>query len=203
MVIKPAGYAIWENIQKNLDEMFKKNGVQNVYLPLFQINKIFFSIAEIFTIDIKECVAMAEKKVILTYEGLTKMENELEKLKEAREQGDLSENAEYDAAKEEQAEIESRIVVLEKMLRNAEVIDDDEVNNDIVSVGSTVKLYDFEFEEEVEYSIVGSAEADPMNGKISNESPVGLGLIGHKLGEIVTIETPSGELKFRIDEIKK
>jgi len=104
---------------------------------------------------------------------------------------------------EEQAEIESRIVVLEKMLRNAEVIDDDEVNNDMISVGSIVKLYDFEFEEEVEYSIVGSAEADPMNGKISNESPVGLGLIGHKLGETVTIETPSGELKFRIDEIKK
>lgn len=158
---------------------------------------------------------MAEKKVILTYEGLTKMENELEnlktvrrkevaeKIKEARGQGDLSENAEYDAAKEEQAEIESRIVVLEKMLRNAEVIDDDEVNNDIVNVGSTVKLYDFEFEEEVEYSIVGSAEADPMNGKISNESPVGLGLIGHKLGETVTIEAPSGELKFRIEEIKK
>ncbi|MEY8321160.1 transcription elongation factor GreA [Lachnospiraceae bacterium 46-61] len=158
---------------------------------------------------------MAEKKVILTYEGLKKMEEELEnlktvrrkevaeKIKEARGQGDLSENAEYDAAKEEQAEIESRIVVLEKMLRNAEVIDDDEVNNDMISVGSIVKLYDFEFEEEVEYSIVGSAEADPMNGKISNESPVGLGLIGHKLGETIIIETPSGELKFRIDEIKK
>ncbi len=158
---------------------------------------------------------MAEKKVILTYEGLKKMEEELEnlktvrrkevaeKIKEARGQGDLSENAEYDAAKEEQAEIESRIVVLEKMLRNAEVIDDDEVNSDVISVGSIVKLYDFEFEEEVEYSIVGSAEADPMNGKISNESPVGLGLIGHKSGEIVMIETPSGELKFRIDEIKK
>ena len=158
---------------------------------------------------------MEEKKNILTYEGLRKYEDELhdlkvvkrqevaQKIKEAREQGDLSENAEYDAAKEEQAEIESRIVVLEKMLRNAEVIDDDEVNNDIISVGSTVKLYDFEFEEEVEYSIVGSAEADPMNGKISNESPVGLGLLGHKSGEIVIIETPSGELKFRIDEIKK
>ena len=158
---------------------------------------------------------MSEKKVVLTYEGLKRLEEELEelkvvrrkevaeKIKEARGQGDLSENAEYDAAKEEQAEIESRIVLLEKMLRNAEVIDDDEVNNDIVSVGSIVKLYDFEFEEEVEYSIVGSAEADPMNGKISNESPVGLGLIGHELGETVIIETPSGELKFRIDEIKK
>ncbi len=132
---------------------------------------------------------MAEKKVILTYEGLKKMEEELENLKTVR--------------RKEVAEIESRIVVLEKMLRNAEVIDDDEVNNDMISVGSIVKLYDFEFEEEVEYSIVGSAEADPMNGKISNESPVGLGLIGHKLGETITIETPSGELKFRIDEIKK
>ena len=147
---------------------------------------------------------MAEKKVILTYEGLKKMEEELEnlktvrrkevaeKIKEARGQGDLSENAEYDAAKEEQAEIESRIVVLEKMLRNAEVIDDDEVNNDMISVGSIVKLYDFEFEEEVEYSIVGSAEADPMNGKISNESPVGLGLIGHKLGEFAPTRTFKG-----------
>ena len=109
-------------------------------------------------------IVMEEKKNILTYEGLRKYEDELhelkvvkrqevaQKIKEAREQGDLSENAEYDAAKEEQAEIESRIVVLEKMLRNAEVIDDDEVNNDIISVGSTVKLYDFEFEEEVELS---------------------------------------------------
>lgn len=111
---------------------------------------------------------MAEKKVVLTYDGLKKMEEELEnlktvrrkevaeKIKEARGQGDLSENAEYDAAKEEQAEIEARIVVLEKMLRNAEVIDDDELSNDVITVGSRVKLYDIEFDEEVEYSIVGS-----------------------------------------------
>lgn len=158
---------------------------------------------------------MAEKKVVLTYEGLKKMEQELEhlktvrrkdvaeKIKEARGQGDLSENAEYDAAKEEQAEIEARIVVLEKMLRNAEVIDDDEVSKDIISVGATVKLYDMEFEEEVQYIIVGSAEADPMNGRISNESPVGEGLLGHKEGEVVTIETPSGEVQFRVESINK
>ncbi len=158
---------------------------------------------------------MAEKKVVLTYDGLRKMEAELEnlktvrrkevaeKIKEARGQGDLSENAEYDAAKEEQAEIEARIVVLEKLLRNAEVIDDDEVSRDMISVGSIVKLYDLEFEEEMEYIIVGSAEADPMNGKISNESPVGKGLLGHTVGEVVTVETPSGEVKFRVEDINK
>ncbi len=158
---------------------------------------------------------MAEKKVVLTYDGLKKMEEELEnlkvvrrkevaeKIKEARGQGDLSENAEYDAAKEEQAEIEARIVVLEKMLRNAEVIDDDELSNDVITVGSRVKLYDIEFDEEVEYAIVGSAEADPMEGKISNESPVGLGLLGHKVGETISIEAPSGIVEFKIIEIKK
>ncbi len=158
---------------------------------------------------------MAEKKVVLTYEGLKKMEEELEilktvrrkdvaeKIKEARGQGDLSENAEYDSAKEEQAEIEARIVVLEKLLRNAEVIDDEEVSRDVISVGSIVKLYDFEFEEEVEYIIVGSAEADPMNGKISNESPVGQGLLGHKAGETISIDTPSGVVEFRVEAISK
>lgn len=158
---------------------------------------------------------MAEKKVVLTYEGLKRMEEELEilktvrrkdvaeKIKEARGQGDLSENAEYDSAKEEQAEIEARIVVLEKLLRNAEVIDDEEVSRDVISVGSIVKLYDFEFEEEVEYIIVGSAEADPMNGKISNESPVGQGLLGHKAGETISIDTPSGMVEFRVEAISK
>lgn len=156
-----------------------------------------------------------EKKVVLTYDGLKKLEEELEelkvvkrkevaeKIKEARGQGDLSENAEYDAAKEEQAEIEARIVQLEKMLRNAEVIDDDEVSSDVISVGSRVTLYDVEFEEETVYSIVGSAEANPMEGRISNESPVGKGLLGHKKGEIVTIEAPSGTIEFKILEIAK
>lgn len=158
---------------------------------------------------------MADKKVVLTYDGLKKMEDELEnlktvrrkevaeKIKEARGQGDLSENAEYDAAKEEQAEIEARIVVLEKMLRNAEVIDDDEVSNDVIGLGSTVELYDIEFDENMTYTIVGSAEADPMNGRISNESPVGMALLGHKNGEKIAIETPDGEAVFEVRSIKR
>ena len=156
---------------------------------------------------------MPEKKVVLTYEGLRKREDELEelktvrrkevaeKIKEARGQGDLSENAEYDSAKEEQAEIEARIVFLEKMLRNAEVIDEEELSNEVISVGCTVKLYDVEFDEEVIYTIVGSAEADPMNGRISNESPVGMSLLGHKSGETIAIEAPEGEVKFKIVDI--
>ena len=158
---------------------------------------------------------MAEKKVVLTYEGLKKREEELEelktvrrkevaeKIKEARGQGDLSENAEYDAAKEEQGEIEARIALLEKMLRNAEVIDDEEVSNDKISVGSKVKVYDNEFEEEVEYVIVGSAEADPMENKISNESPVGHGLLGHVVGDNVVIKNPKGEISFKVLAISK
>lgn len=158
---------------------------------------------------------MAEKKVVLTYEGLQRMEEELEdlkvvrrkevaeKIKEARGQGDLSENAEYDSAKEEQAEIEARIVVLEKMLRNAEVIDDDEVRSDVISVGSKVELLDMEFNETVEYVIVGSAEADPLQGRISNESPVGQGLLGHSVGETVVIEAPAGALGYKILGISK
>ena len=158
---------------------------------------------------------MAEKKVVLTYEGLKNMEAELEnlktvrrkdvaeKIKEARGQGDLSENAEYDAAKEEQAEIEARIVQLEKMLRNAEVIDEEGAAKDTISLGATVTVLDVEFEEEMEYTIVGSAEADPMNGRISNESPVGMALIGHKEGDSVSIDTPDGEAIFKVLKIKK
>lgn len=158
---------------------------------------------------------MTEKKVVLTYEGLKNMEAELEnlktvrrkevaeKIKEARGQGDLSENAEYDAAKEEQAEIEARIVQLEKMLRNAEVIDEDEGTKDTISLGTTVTLLDLEFDEEMEYTIVGSAEADPMNGRISNESPVGMALLGHKKGEKIKIDTPDGEVEFKIVHFEK
>jgi len=158
---------------------------------------------------------MADKKVVLTYDGLKKMEEELEnlktvrrkdvaeKIKEARGQGDLSENAEYDAAKEEQAEIEARIVVLEKMLRNAEVIDDEEVSNDVIGLGSTVDLYDIEFDEIMTYTIVGSAEADPMNGRISNESPVGMALLGHTTGDKISIDTPDGEAAFEVKAIRR
>ena len=126
-----------------------------------------------------------------------------EKIKEARGQGDLSENAEYDAAKEEQAEIEARIVVLEKMLRNAEVIDDEEGSKDVINLGTKVELLDMEFDETMEYTIVGSAEADPMNGRISNESPVGQALLGHKTGEKITIDTPDGEVVFKILKITR
>ena len=153
---------------------------------------------------------MTEKKVVLTYDGLKNMEAELEnlktvrrkdvaeKIKEARGQGDLSENAEYDAAKEEQAEIEARIVQLEKMLRNAEVIDEEEGAKDTISLGTTVTVLDVEFDEEMEYTIVGSAEADPMNGRISNESPVGMALLGYKKDDIIMIETPDGEVEFKV-----
>lgn len=158
---------------------------------------------------------MTEKKVVLTYDGLKNMEAELEnlktvrrkevaeKIKEARGQGDLSENAEYDAAKEEQAEIEARIVVLEKMLRNAEVIDDEEGSKDVINLGTKVELLDMEFDEKMEYTIVGSAEADPMNGRISNESPVGQALLGHKTGEKIAIDTPDGEVVFKILKITR
>ncbi|MCI1999057.1 MAG: transcription elongation factor GreA [Clostridia bacterium] len=158
---------------------------------------------------------MAEKKVVLTYEGLKKREEELEelktvkrkevaeKIKEARGQGDLSENAEYDAAKDEQAEIEARIATLEKMLKNAEVIDEEDVKGDVITIGSRVLVYDKDFEEETEYSIVGSAEADPMENLISNESPVGQGLLGHKVGETVQIEVPDGIIEFEIRAINK
>ncbi len=152
---------------------------------------------------------MAGKSVLLTYEGIKKLEAELEnlktarrnevaeKLKEARAQGDLSENAEYDAAKEEQAEIEMRIVELENMLKNATVIEAEDAA-EIVKPGYTVRLYDHTFEEEVDYLIVGSTEADPMNGKISNESPVGMALMNHKVGDIVEVETADGVDRYEI-----
>lgn len=153
-----------------------------------------------------------EKKIILTLEGLKALEDELKelkvvrrkdvaaKIKEARGQGDLSENAEYDAAKEEQAEIEARIIVLENMIRNSEIINSDS-NSDVVNIGSKIKLFDEELEEEVEYILVGSAEADPFNGKISNESPIGSSLIGHKVGNVVEVEAPDGIMKFKILEV--
>ena len=159
---------------------------------------------------------MAEtKKYIMTFAGLRALEDELfdlkvykrkevaQKIKEAREQGDLSENAEYDAAKDEQRDIEARIEELEKLLKNVEVVGQDEVDADTVGIGSRVKLYDVEMDEEVEYTIVGSTEADALNGKISNESPVGAGLIGSKVGETIVVETISGDLEFKILEIAR
>jgi len=153
---------------------------------------------------------VADKKTVLTYEGLKKLEDELHelkvvrrkdvagKIKEARAQGDLSENAEYDAAKEEQAEIESRIVVIEKMLRNAEVIDEEDLDADSINIGSKVKVLDMEFDEEIEYLIVGSTEADPLGGKVSNESPMGMALLSKRLGDVITVDAPDGPIQYKI-----
>ena len=158
---------------------------------------------------------MAEKKNVLTYAGLKKYEEELcnlkvykrkevaQKIKEAREQGDLSENAEYDAAKEEQRDIELRIEELENLLRNAEVVVEDEVELDKISVGCIVKVYDVEFEEELEFSIVGSTEANSLMNRISNESPVGKALLGRRVGETVSVETQAGDIAYRVLEINR
>lgn len=156
---------------------------------------------------------MAEKKIVLTSEGLKNLEDELlelktsrrkeiaEKIKEARGQGDLSENAEYDAAKEEQAEVETRIANIEKMLRNAEVINDAEIDKNKINIGSKVKLLDIEFKDELSYVIVGSTEADPANGKISNESPLGASLIDHCVNDIIDVNAPDGIIKYKVLEI--
>ncbi|MDO4765864.1 MAG: transcription elongation factor GreA [Eubacteriales bacterium] len=153
------------------------------------------------------------EKKILTYSGLKALEDELQnlklvkrkeialKIKEAREQGDLSENAEYDAAKDEQGEIEARIVQIEKILKNAEVIDEDEVDLSIVNVGVKVLVYDMEFDEELDVAIVGSTEADSLANKISNESPMGQALIGAREDEIVQYNTPNGMMKLKVLKI--
>ncbi|CAM3962148.1 transcription elongation factor GreA [Alicyclobacillus pomorum] len=158
---------------------------------------------------------MTEKEVLLTPEGLQKLEDELEHLKSVKRRevaeriklaisyGDISENSEYEDAKNEQAFVEGRIMTLEKMLRNARIIHEDDVNTDVVSIGSTVLLKDVEFDEEVEYTIVGSAEADPASNKISNESPVGRALLGKAIGSMVDVAVPAGTIRFQILEIKR
>ena len=158
---------------------------------------------------------MVEKQELLTQEGYNKLEEELEylkavkrkevaqKIKEAREQGDLSENAEYDAAKDEQAKLEEQILKLDEKLRKAVIIDESQIDLNIVTVGSIVKVFDFDFDEEVEYVIVGSAEADPFEGKISNESPVGKALLGARVGETVEVQVPDGVSKFKVLEIRR
>ena len=158
---------------------------------------------------------MVEKKNILTYEGLKKLEDELHnlkvvrrkevagKIKEAREQGDLSENAEYDAAKDEQRDIEARIEEIEKILKNAEVVVEEEIDLDKISVGCKVKVFDCEFEEEMDFKIVGSTEANSLQGKISNESPVGRALLGAKVGDVVPVETQSGVIEYKVLEIQR
>lgn len=158
---------------------------------------------------------MAEKKTLLTYAGLKALEEELEnlkvvrrkevavKIKEAREQGDLSENAEYDAAKDEQRDIEARIDELEKILKNVEVVVEEEVDLEKINVGCTILVHDDEYDEEIEFKIVGSTEANSLQGKISNESPVGQALIGKKVGDVVDVETPAGNIRYTVLKIER
>jgi transcription elongation factor GreA len=165
--------------------------------------------------NMEEGCFMVEKKNILTYEGLQKLEEELhdlkvnkrkevaQKIKEAREQGDLSENAEYDAAKNEQRDIELRIEEIDKILRNAEVVIEDEVEVDVINIGCKVRIYDLGLKEELTYKIVGSTEANSLKGKISNESPLGRELLGKKVGEIVNVETHGEIIQYEILEIQK
>ena len=158
---------------------------------------------------------MGEKKNLMTYEGLRALEDEVQdlkinkrreiaqKIKEAREQGDLSENAEYDAAKDEQRDIEARIEQIEEILKHAEVVLDDDSESGKINIGCTVRILDVEMDEEMEYKLVGSTETDSLNGKISNESPVGKALIGAGVGETVTVETDAGSFDYKILEITR
>ena len=158
---------------------------------------------------------MSEQDVILTREGLEQLEQELEnlrtvkrtevkeRLKEAIALGDLSENSEYDDAKNEQAFMEGRILELEKMIRNAKIIEEGEQQEGAITVGSLVTVKDIEFDEITEYRLVGTVEADPMNNRISNESPVGRALLGHKAGEIIDVEVPAGIIQLEIVSISK
>ncbi|MEK5059878.1 MULTISPECIES: transcription elongation factor GreA [unclassified Paenibacillus] len=158
---------------------------------------------------------MSDKEVILTQEGLKKLEDELENLKSVKRRevaerikvaigyGDISENSEYEDAKNEQAFIEGRVITLEKMLRNARIINSDEIDTDTVGIGATVSVEDLEFGDIVEYTIVGTAESNPLQNKISNESPVGKAILGKKKGTVVDVNVPAGVIQYKIVDIKK
>jgi len=158
---------------------------------------------------------MREKEVLLTAEGLAKLERELEhlktvrrrevaaRIKQALEFGDISENSEYDDAKNEQAFVEGRILQIEKMLRNARLIDESEGPADVVTLGARVRLKDLQYGDEFEYQVVGSAEADPFNNRISNESPVGQAIMGKGAGTVVEVKAPDGVLKYEILEVTR
>ncbi len=158
---------------------------------------------------------MAEKEVILTAEGLIKLEDELEQLKSVKRReiaerikvaigyGDISENSEYEDAKNEQAFIEGRVIMLEKMLRNARIINSDDIDTDVVSIGSKVDVKDMEYGDTVQYTIVGTAESNPSENKISNESPVGKAILGKKKGSVVDVTVPAGVIQYKIIDIKK
>lgn len=143
-----------------------------------------------------------ERVALLEHLKVDRRKEVAQKLKEAREQGDLSENAEYDAAKDEQRDIETQIAELEEILKNAEVIQEDNTDSDAVKMESTVVLHDIEFDEDIEYVIVGSSEADSLNNKISNESPLGAAMLGKKVGDIVKVEAPIGVVEYKIVSVK-
>ncbi|HHW24690.1 MAG TPA: transcription elongation factor GreA [Bacillota bacterium] len=155
------------------------------------------------------------KQIYITDEGLRKLKEQLDYLKNVRRKevveglrqalafGDLSENSEYDEAKNEQAKVEAQILELEETLKNVKIISDSEISTDIVSIGSTVTVYDETYNEETEYTIVGPTEADPMSGKISDQSPIGSALLGAKIGDTVTVHTPGGEVTLRVLNIEK
>lgn len=156
-----------------------------------------------------------QKEVLMTESGLKKYEAELEELKSVRRKeisekikvalsfGDLSENSEYDEAKNEQAIVEARISELEELLKNVKIIDEKELSTDAIHVGSRVVVMDLTFDEKVEYQIVGSKEANPLEDRISDESPVGQALLGHKVGDVVEVEAPGGAVSYQVLEIKK
>ena len=158
---------------------------------------------------------MEAKKNILTRKGLDALEEELlhlkavrrrevaDKIKEAREQGDLSENAEYDAAKDEQRDIEARITEIEKILKDVEVVDEDEIDVNTINIGCLVTVLDMEYDEEMQFSIVGSSEANSLENRLSNESPIGMAMIGRSIGDEVVVDTPAGESHFKILMIQK
>ena len=158
---------------------------------------------------------MEAKKKLLTYAGLKALEDELEnlkvvkrreiaqKIKEAREQGDLSENAEYDAAKDEQRDIEARIEDIEKILKNVEVVAEADIDDTKINVGCHIIIHDFEYDEDLEFSIVGSTQTNSLQGKISNESPLGAALLGAKKNQTVDVNAPAGIMKYKILQIKK
>ena len=158
---------------------------------------------------------MEERNIVLTTDGYAKLEEELknlkgpkkmevaERIKIAREFGDLSENSEYDDAKNEQALLEARIQEIEGMLRVAKVVDDGDVSTRKVGIGTQVTVHDYEYDEDITYGIVGATEVDMKNNKISNESPVGKALIGTKKGDEVEVETPGGVMKYKVLSIKK
>lgn len=158
---------------------------------------------------------MPQKEVLLTYEGMKKLEEELEYLKTVKRRevaerikvalgfGDLSENSEYDEAKNEQAQVEMKILDLENKLRNVKIIDEDEIDNKIVQVGNKVQVLDMEYDDKLEYTIVGSTEVDLAENKISNESPIGAALLGKKKNEVVEVQTPGGTVNFKILKITR